>query len=199
MLSKIWAKSWLLVAYSCIINSWRLSEFVGFCWSTHLMRIDYKFSKVWRVSWPWTQHFYILFPEPLSYHCIMLEKSLFITKLLLDGWESCSQRMFCIFWIFITTFWSICITAIIKPEAADFYIRMNICVILKAFGHDCKYWKCKKKSTVFVSLPPIFVCLWELVWTKSQNQSHKVAVYTEKGCQNGTTQKTTNSNRQCFD
>ncbi len=39
-----WAKSWLMAAHSCIINAWSKSEFVGFCLSTHLLRIDNKFS-----------------------------------------------------------------------------------------------------------------------------------------------------------
>ena len=34
----------LMAAHSCIINAWNLSEFVGFCLSTHLLRIDHKFS-----------------------------------------------------------------------------------------------------------------------------------------------------------
>ena len=33
-----------MAAHSCIINAWSLSEFVGFCVSTHILRIDHKFS-----------------------------------------------------------------------------------------------------------------------------------------------------------
>ncbi|KAK6302461.1 hypothetical protein J4Q44_G00268160 [Coregonus suidteri] len=33
-----------MAAHSCIINAWSLSEFVGFCLSTRLLRIDHKFS-----------------------------------------------------------------------------------------------------------------------------------------------------------
>uniref|UniRef100_A0A8C7MKZ3 Kinesin family member 13B n=1 Tax=Oncorhynchus kisutch TaxID=8019 RepID=A0A8C7MKZ3_ONCKI len=46
-------------SYSCIINAWSLSELVGFCLSTHHLRIDHKFSMGLRsgefpghVSWP---------------------------------------------------------------------------------------------------------------------------------------------------
>ena len=39
-----WATSWLIAIHSCIINAWSLSEFVGFCLSTRLLRIDHKFS-----------------------------------------------------------------------------------------------------------------------------------------------------------
>lgn len=39
-----WATSWLMAAHSCIINAWSLLEFVGFCLSTRLLRIDHKFS-----------------------------------------------------------------------------------------------------------------------------------------------------------
>jgi hypothetical protein len=33
-----------MAAHSCIINAWSLSEFVGFCLFTCLLRIDHKFS-----------------------------------------------------------------------------------------------------------------------------------------------------------
>ena len=33
-----------MAAHSCIINAWSLSEFVGFCLSTRLLRINHKFS-----------------------------------------------------------------------------------------------------------------------------------------------------------
>ena len=33
-----------MAVHSCIINAWSLSEFVGFCLSTCLLRIDHKFS-----------------------------------------------------------------------------------------------------------------------------------------------------------
>ena len=32
-------------AHSCIINAWSSSEFVGFCLSTRLLRIDHRFSR----------------------------------------------------------------------------------------------------------------------------------------------------------
>ena len=40
----VWATSCLMAAYSCIINAWSFSEFVGFCLSTRFLRIDHKFS-----------------------------------------------------------------------------------------------------------------------------------------------------------
>ena len=39
-----WATSWLMAAHSCIINAWSLSEFVGYCLSTLLLRIDHNSS-----------------------------------------------------------------------------------------------------------------------------------------------------------
>ena len=39
-----WATSWLMAAHSCLINAWSLSEFVGFCLSIRLLRIDHKLS-----------------------------------------------------------------------------------------------------------------------------------------------------------
>ena len=91
-----WATSWLLAAHSYIINAWSLSEFVCFCLSTRLLRIEHKFSMGLR-SEEFPGHgpkINVLFPEPLSYHfclmarcSIMLEKALFVTKLFLDGWE----------------------------------------------------------------------------------------------------------------
>ncbi len=42
--NQLLAKSWLMAAHSCIINAWSKSEFVGFCLSTHPLRIDNKFS-----------------------------------------------------------------------------------------------------------------------------------------------------------
>ena len=36
-----WVSSWLMAAHSCIINAWSLSELVGFCLSTRLLRIDH--------------------------------------------------------------------------------------------------------------------------------------------------------------
>ena len=39
-----WANSWLIATHSFIITSWSLSELVGFCLSTRLLRIDHKFS-----------------------------------------------------------------------------------------------------------------------------------------------------------
>ena len=61
----LWATSWLMAAHSCTINAWSLSEVVGFCLSTHLLRIVLNGIKVWGVSWPWTQNIDVLFPKPL--------------------------------------------------------------------------------------------------------------------------------------
>ena len=90
-----WETSWLMAAHSYIINAWSLSEFVGFCLSTRLLRIDHKFSMGLRSGeFPGHGPKISMFcsPEPLSYHfclmarcSIMLEKALFVTNLFLDG------------------------------------------------------------------------------------------------------------------
>ena len=99
-----WATSWLMAAHSCIINAWSLSEFVWFLF-VHLPLEDWpqilNGIKVWGVSWPWTQNFNVLFPEPLSYHFSLWQGAP-------SGWKrhcsspncswmvgrSCSRRMF---------------------------------------------------------------------------------------------------------
>ena len=51
-----WATSWLMAAHSCIINAWSLSEFVCFCLSTRLLRIDHTFSMGLRWSGEFPGH-----------------------------------------------------------------------------------------------------------------------------------------------
>src|SRR4029434_3759164 len=71
-------------AHSWIINAWSLSEFVGFCLSTRLLRIDHKFSMGLR---------YVEFPRhgpKISMFCS--PSHLVITFALWQGAPSCWKR-----------------------------------------------------------------------------------------------------------
>src|SRR4029434_4326612 len=82
-----------MAAHSCIINAWSWLEFVGFCLSTRLLRIDHKFSMGLRSGvFPGHGPKISMFCSP-SHLAITFAlwqgapSCLFITKLFLDGWE----------------------------------------------------------------------------------------------------------------
>ena len=103
-----WATSWLMAAHSCIINAWSLSEFVGFCLSTCLLRIDHKFSmglrsgefpghgpKISMFCSP--SHLVITFTLCWKRHCSSPNCSWMVGK-------SCSRRMCCYHSLFMAVF-----------------------------------------------------------------------------------------------
>ena len=48
----------------------------------------------------------------------------------------CMAKLICMAWITLHNILEYMQIAIIQTEAADF-VKINICVILKTFGHDC--------------------------------------------------------------